>query len=265
MIGAITVGLLSTAGAPPFNPTSVAGCRLWLDAADTTSIAVSGTAVTQWSDKSGLGNDFTQVSSSARPLSGTTTQNGKNVVVFDGTNDCLNTNQAASYWKFLQNSPSTLFFAVNKTGTAATSSIIFNNNGSSGNIGYGVTLRYNGVNDIFHWITIGSSGNYNVFQYTSAVYTTNSFFYASVTSDPANGTAANRSEIRYLNGAAVKNNVATNAASSSNPTFALQVGADGDNGQFMQGNIGEILIYDTALNATDRGNIESYLATKWGV
>ena len=252
-------------GVVAFNPTSIAGCRLWLDAADTSSIAVSGTAVTQWNDKSGQANHFTQVSSTARPVSGTTTQNGKNVVVFDGVNDCLNTNQTAAYWKFLHNTPTTLFFAVNKTGTAASSSIIYNNDGSSGNIGYGVTLRYAGANNIFHWVTIGSSGNYNVFQNTSAVYTTNVFFYGSVTSDPTTGTAANRSEIRFKNNAPVKNNVATNAASSSNPTFALQVGADGDNAQFMEGNIGEILVYDTALNATDRGKVETYLATKWGV
>ena len=248
-----------------FSPISIAGCRLWLDAADTSSIAVSGTAVTQWNDKSGQANHFTQVSSTARPVSGTTTQNNKNVVVFDGVNDCLNTNQTAAYWKFLHNSPSTLFFAVNKTGTQQSSSIIYNNDGSSSNIGYGVQLRYGAENNIFHWITNGSSGNYTVFQNTAAVYTTNTFFYGSVTSDPTNGTAANRSEIRFKAGAAVKNNAGTTAASSSNPSFALQVGADGDNGQFMQGNIGEIIVYDTALNATDRGKIETYLATKWGV
>lgn len=248
-----------------FTPTSIAGCRLWLDAADTSSIAVSGTAVTQWNDKSGQANHFTQVSSASRPVSGTTTQSGKNVIVFDGSNDCLNTNQAASYWKFLHNSPSTLFFAVNKTGTQQSSAIIYNNDGSSSNIGYGVLLRYDAENDIFHWITNGSSGNYTVFQNTSALYTTNSFFYGSVISDPTNATAANRSEIRFKNNAPIKGNAGTTAASSSNPSFALQVAADGDNGQFFQGNIGEIIVYDTALNSTDREKIETYLATKWGV
>ena len=247
-----------------FAPTSIAGCRLWLDAADTSSIAVSGTAVTQWNDKSGQANHFTQVSSTARPLSGTTTQNGKNVVVFDGVNDALNTNQTAAYWKFMQNTPTTLFFAINKTTTKASSAIMGNNDGSSGNIGFGVFVR-NADLDIFHWNTFGSSGNYVIRNETASVYTVNQFFYASVISDPGNGTAANRSEIRYKNGAAVKTNIDTNTASTSNPTFALQVGAEGDNDQFLEGNIGEIIIYDTALNATDRGKVETYLATKWGV
>jgi hypothetical protein len=247
-----------------FTPTSIAGCRLWLDAADTSSIAVSGTAVTQWNDKSGQANHFTQVSSSARPVSGTTTQNSKNVVVFDGVNDCLNTNQTAAYWKFMQNTPATIFFAINKTTTKASGSIMSNNDGTSSAIGFGVLVR-NANTDIFHWNTFGTSGNYVIRNATSAVYTTNSFFYSSVTSDPTNGTAANRSEIRYKAGSAIKNNVDTDTASSSNPTYALQIGADGASDQFLEGNIGEIIIYDTALNSTNRAKVETYLATKWGV
>jgi hypothetical protein len=41
---------------PPFNPRQISGCSLWLDAADTTTITLSGSTVTQWRDKSGNAN-----------------------------------------------------------------------------------------------------------------------------------------------------------------------------------------------------------------
>lgn len=40
-------------GAPPFNPTSITGCQLWLDGSDTSSMTFSGSTITQWNDKSG--------------------------------------------------------------------------------------------------------------------------------------------------------------------------------------------------------------------
>ena len=61
-----------------FDPRSVPGCSLWLDGADTGSMTLSGSSVTQWRDKSGSSNHFT-------PTSGTPTSildNGRSVVNF---------------------------------------------------------------------------------------------------------------------------------------------------------------------------------------
>lgn len=48
-------------GATPeiFNPLSVSGIALWLDASDTSTLTLSGSNVTGWSDKSGLGRVIT--------------------------------------------------------------------------------------------------------------------------------------------------------------------------------------------------------------
>lgn len=48
----------------PFNPTQITGCKLWMDAADTSSasMTLSGSTVTQWKDKSGNGNNTTAYS-----------------------------------------------------------------------------------------------------------------------------------------------------------------------------------------------------------
>ena len=54
--------------------------RIWLDAADTSTIIKSGNSVSRWNDKSGNNNYATGVNG---PLSGTNFLNGKNVIKFD--------------------------------------------------------------------------------------------------------------------------------------------------------------------------------------
>ena len=45
-----------------FQPTDIPGCVVWLDAADITTLTLSGTNVTAWRDKSGFSNSVTQIS-----------------------------------------------------------------------------------------------------------------------------------------------------------------------------------------------------------
>jgi hypothetical protein len=47
-------------------------------------------------------------------------------------------------------------------------------------------------------------------------------------------------------------------------TGGLRIGS-GQSGEPMIGDIGEILVYDSALGATDRDAVEAYLADKWGL
>ena len=82
-----------------FNPASIANLKAWYDASDTGTITVSGTAVTQWNDKSGNGYNLTQGTAGKRPLSGTRTQNGKNAIEYDGADDVLAASTAAN-WQF---------------------------------------------------------------------------------------------------------------------------------------------------------------------
>jgi hypothetical protein len=78
-----------------FNPKSISGLKLWLDAANASTFTLNGTGVSQWSDGSGTGNHFVQATSNNQP-SRTDTQNGKSVVTFDGSNDRLATASAIS-------------------------------------------------------------------------------------------------------------------------------------------------------------------------
>ena len=64
-----------------FNPGNLADLKLWLDAADTSTITHSSNAVSQWNDRSGNAN---HMSGSDNPTTSTRSLNGKNVIDFDG-------------------------------------------------------------------------------------------------------------------------------------------------------------------------------------
>ena len=71
-----------------FTPKSIAGLKAWYDASDTATISLSGSAVTQWNDKSANAFNLTQGTALRRPQSGVNTLNSLNVITFDG-NDLL--------------------------------------------------------------------------------------------------------------------------------------------------------------------------------
>jgi hypothetical protein len=50
------------------SPLNIAGCRLWLDSADKTSMSVTGSSVISWTDKSGSGNNATQAIAASQPI-----------------------------------------------------------------------------------------------------------------------------------------------------------------------------------------------------
>lgn len=79
MSGFIQSGRFSSA----FSPLSLSPA-LWLDASDTATITSSGGSVSQWDDKSGNNHHVTQSTAGAKPTTGSATQNGLNVLSFDG-------------------------------------------------------------------------------------------------------------------------------------------------------------------------------------
>ena len=66
-----------------FNPTSVGGCTLWLDAADSSTITLSGSTVTQWNDKSGNGYNTTSYGGTPTLLANAI--NGVQSISFNGS------------------------------------------------------------------------------------------------------------------------------------------------------------------------------------
>jgi hypothetical protein len=74
---------LSEASAP-FDPLTLPNLWAWYDASNAGSITSSGGAVSQWNDLSGNTRHVTQGTAGAKPTTGSRTQNGLNVLDFDG-------------------------------------------------------------------------------------------------------------------------------------------------------------------------------------
>ena len=69
----------------PFIPLNFgSSLAFWLDANESSSIIQSSGSVTEWRDRSGNGLHLTQTAGSKQPITGSVTQNGLNVISFDG-------------------------------------------------------------------------------------------------------------------------------------------------------------------------------------
>lgn len=72
-----------------FSPLDLTNLKLWLDAADSTTITETAGAVSQWDDKSGNGNHATQGVGASQPLTGGDVVNSLNVISLDGIDDFM--------------------------------------------------------------------------------------------------------------------------------------------------------------------------------
>ena len=230
----------------PFKPTDIGGCQLWLDGADSTSASMilSGSTVSTWKDKSSNAYNFTQssYSTSLPPLSNLANQQG----VYFGSLQAL----------------------YNTTYTFPTTYTIFSvaNQLTRNSYQYILHSPYNADHIIF----FGSlSGNFATFagpapswndvnanSPTSVIATTSNT--ASLLCCTNDGTTL----IPYFNAVSLNTKVGTNATATG-----MTIG-DTDTADARQpwlGTIGEIIIYTSILSDTNRRQVESYLAQKWGL
>jgi hypothetical protein len=254
LIGIIASSKLGVPTAP------VAGYNLWLDAADTSTITVSGNEVTQWTDRSANAYAFTQGTSTNRPSSGTRTVNGLNVIDFDGSNDRLVSTAAASTWNFLHNpTGNTTFWVFLPDGTANNSVIAFTNEGQGNQPGFSFQYLSNSPQDLLYFI----SSNLTVCDVPAALTTGVAALYT-WKADTSNATLANRLKFYKDNGAATGTNTASATATTNNPAVTFHIGGKAGFTHF-NGAIGEIIAYPSVLSDTDREKTRDYLITKWGL
>jgi hypothetical protein len=222
--------------APVSSPTELAGCALWLDGDDATSMfdatsggsqVAAGGAVARWQDKSGNGRHGVQSTSGNRPSLQVEVQNGRSVVRFDGSGDHLATT--------LADSSQQTFFIVSRAVSPTGGQRIFS---------YGADRSaFAGTSEVRWW-----SGNFS----TGASST--SFNVA------AGVIASDVSIALFGNGAAGSSGDPANAGSG-----LASVGSEASTVNSYNGDIAEIVVYNTALSATDRARVEKYLANKWGI
>jgi len=214
-----------------FLPTSIAGCGIWLDAADSTSFTFSSGSlnVSQWRDKSGSSNHFNLTSGTTRYI----TDAGKDVVQFLSGGIMSSANQITF-------TTSSAFFIVSKLtglGDWATLLAFTNINGSD----YSIRL--------YTYILLGTQA------YTDgggSMGTAN--YYVNGTFNPNFGSNV------YLNNYTIIDTVRPSTSGTSFLTLST-----GFMGRVFVGNMAEFIYYPGGVTSNERQTIEGYLAQKWGL
>ena len=224
-----------TKPSPPaqFSPTNIATLQLWLDAADSNTLSVSGGNVTQWNDKSGLSNNFTSVGTST-----VSTQSGLGIVNMTAGGYFTNTTFAipASY---------SVFFVGYTTSGSESLPTIF-----SANI------------DVSLWLRVNSSGVIAVDFGRGIAPWNNGITGPSVGSNSLIGFLMDNSgggTARLYSSGNLSGSSTGNTAATTNVAIGYRL----NNGNNWNGYLGEFLFYTSTLSSIQREQVEGYLAWKW--
>jgi hypothetical protein len=222
-----------------FLPTLIPGCQLWLDGTDTTSITLSGTNVTQWKDKSGNQNHST--SCSATYVNGINGRACMNNPVISGP---------------IANSGSSIvsIFVIatnNRTGNSYDNMIALN---------VSSITNYYGAGNLF-LARAGDSGTPKAYYGFMNGNLSSAFAPAFDTPFMFNVFQTGTTGSTYGNGTDYGSVTTTGSTLTyTNYYIGTCIG-----GPAWIGNIGEVIIFNKALTTTERQQVESYLAWKWGL
>ena len=234
-----------------FSPTSISGLRLWIDFSDTsttfqdTSATTPATAndapIGRINDKSGNGNNFTQATGGKRPLLKTAAQNGLSVSDYD--NDNLSTTADLTGL-----SAATLFIVIK------------------------IDLDPPLVDGQSGLWTFGSDSASTHFPYTDGtIYDSFGTTSRKSTANPATTLAqwniyevvsASGEWTSYINSVQLYTTASNTVGFAASPN--ITIGSTASESAYLAGMIGELVLYDSALDLTNRGLLETYLQTKWG-
>ena len=227
-----------------FDPTSIPGCQIWLDAADLSSITLSGSNVTLWRDKSGNGRNAVPTTNAFQYA---TTFNGSYPSIFGvstGGNGLI-----ASIASFPLLNPSTVFAVFQNTGlNSGTNSFpyLFNIT-SGGNRAYAYAYNQTTTPGLMR-ISAGSG---------SADSATNVNTTVSQVFSMQMGAT---STLTYQNGTLAS----TSAITGASLTSTITIGGFGTTNAWT-GHLCEVIINTNTITTSERQQIEGYLAWKWGL
>lgn len=225
-----------------WRPTLIAGCLLWLDAADDNNFTLgTGSRVSQWKDKSGNASHFTQTTEAYQPLRDSW-QNGLPTV-----RQALNTGltrAAISHTNCTQ-------FLVSRINTwSPTSGRDIFCTGSTG--GIGPVLQVNGA------LRVGYVCQ-NIAFVQAATYPTPTGFVLQELTRSGNIVTLHLNGVLAMSGSTAMNAPAGNAYVVGSPAG----GGAGNFNNFQD--VAELIVYNTALSTQDRITVEQYLRRKWAI
>ena len=220
-----------------FDPGSIGGLAVWLDAADSNTFALSGSNVTTWRDKSGRNNHATGVGTP------TATYNGSTSVVFGGSQYFTLPDGAFPY-----GNSSYAYFLIFTTTTIAPDNTMFWGGSNTTNQSFGLRAGN------------GSSGGIRTYWYNNDLESTNTITINTRQQTSTFYTAGGQRTV-WVNFAL---GATDSPGARSQPATSNRIGNLWASNMFY-GQMHEIVIYEASLSTTQRLAVEGYLARKWGL
>jgi hypothetical protein len=216
-------------------------------------MSLNGSLVETWKDKSNNSRDFT-AASTARPTLTSNAINSRSAVTFAGSPNTMTGNTAAQ--DVIRNLAWYTVFTVLRTATVAA--------GERLAIGVGATVLFRtGQTDSRPFIggrRVGGDTLESVTGTAGELTAGTTFIQTAV----VNHTSQSLTGLR--NGAVFASDTTYMAAGSSdNVASTVTVGSQPGGYGFWNGEIAEVIVYNTALSTAQRASVEAYLASKWGI
>lgn len=239
-------------GAPavPWTPAQLgASLRLWLDADDATTITLNGSTVSQWRDKSGLGNHANQTTSVDQFTYQLAAVNGRAAVVDNGVPNKNMTTASVAL-----NGSGMSIFGVGRTDSQPANSGISRFVFVSNRIYLGTwfidsasNFRPGAVSVVF------GNGTSMTVTGTATVAWEDTLRIAGATVSAAGLSTT------YVDGSTG----ATRSGAFANFTGAIPLGHVGGSSQMWRGPMCELVVMVNEIGTSDRQKLEGYLAHKW--
>jgi hypothetical protein len=252
-----------------FDPRSVPGCVVWLDAADTSTLSLSGSNITAWRDKSTFSNNVNSISPTAPTYN--STDSSVNFVATSGTflrgtmSQTYSNNASVFVVASIATQTSPAFPRLSMLGLSTTANSIlvgqqlYVNSNAPSVITY-LPTNTNPSGQGTNIMTLISNVTYNTRQIITNIstYVGTAFTISTL----LNGNSQTTS-VTTRSGTFTANS--TNVATYNKYSLANYPDAASTGGDSYSGKIFEYLVFNSALTITQRQQVEGYLADKWGL
>jgi hypothetical protein len=230
-----------------WTPVSLTNNVFWIDANNSSSLTISGGEVTEVQDLSGNNFDVTPPSSSYNPTIASTTQNGKTLIEFDGTDHLANNSITTPTSGNLQ-----AFIVCEATGIVNGNDSILSMDASNNDwqLCAGSSSLFQGQ---IKGVNIGESSTGVGNESPSGMHIWNASF------DYDSGEYLLRIDGDQLGGTSIKNYTTKMSSSMHLRVFANRSSWDSPGGK-----VAEVIIYEDVTEG-QRQKVEGYLAHKWGL
>jgi hypothetical protein len=236
---------------PFFTPTQISGCQLWLDAADPSSLSLSGASLSQIRDKSGNAYNATQATLASQPTWSSNRITFSNNTYLDFPQAAIN--NTTTYALFLVFNPiASVNWIIQKQYNGVGSyNMLSMTNFWINNTGITNYLYWNAWPNTYSPINSGTALQLNTVQLVEVTY---------------NGTTLNMFQNGNLLSSATGTYTIQNQLSATNCTIGSWRPDGGiQNSGVTNFQFGELIYYNTSVTTQQRQQIEGYLAWKWGL